>query len=500
MRDGSRRLFTWSSTPLVDPAGQVEHIVCAGLDVTELKAKADALRRERDFGHTVTDTTPSLLFVLDDQGCIRQGGLNRAAEELVGRIEDEVVGERFVDLVVPANEREEMAGLLARVTEDAPLEREGAWLGADGGERWIAWSCRPLQGERPLFLVCGNDLTERRRAEFEVQLGRDMLDTVAASTPSFLIVLDDDGRFAVPEPLNPAVQRALGYTDDGVQNRDFVELFVAPEDAPVARGLIAGAVPGASAVATDSTWITSGGERVLVAWSVTHLADEGEGGRRWLLVAGTDITERKRHEDELRASRTRLVEAADAERRRLERNLHDGAQQRLVALSVTLRLLEARLGSDAAAMHQLAEIRDELAQALAELRDLARGIHPAVLTDHGLGPALETLAERVAVPVEIRRSVAERLPEQVEVAAYYVVSESLANVQKYARATQVTIEIDRRDGQAVVEVCDDGVGGADASAGSGLRGLADRVEALGGRLEVESEPGRGTTVRALIPR
>ena len=499
MRDGSRRLFKWSATPLVGATGAVEHVVCAGLDVTELKAKADELRRERDFSRTVTATTPSLLFILDEAGRIRRGGLNRAAEELFGGTESEAAGERFVDLVVPPAERDEVDRLILGCSADAPLEREGPWIDADGAERWIAWSCRPMRGRQGLFLVCGNDLTERRRAEFEVQRGREMLDTVGAATPSLLVVLHDDGRFAEFEPLNPATQRTLGYRDDEVVNRDFVELFIAPEDAAVARDMIARATPGTPAVSADSTWVTSGDERLLVAWSVTHLAHRDDGERRWLLVAGTDITERKRHEDELRASRARLVETADAERRRLERNLHDGAQQRLVALSLTLRLLEARLAADPEAAVRLAEIREQLAVALDELRDLARGIHPAVLSDHGLGPALDTLAERVPVPVEIRRSLDERLPEPVEVAAYYVVSESLANVQKYARASQVTIDVGRRDGFAVVAVSDDGVGGADAGGGSGLRGLSDRVEALGGRLEVESAAGSGTTVRALIP-
>ena len=201
----------------------------------------------------------------------------------------------------------------------------------------------------------------------------------------------------------------------------------------------------------------------------------------------------------LRASRARIVEAADAERRRLERNLHDGAQQRLVTLSLSLRLIESRLAGEADAASLLREARDELGQALDELRDLARGIHPAVLSDHGLTAAVDALAARVPLPVDLHRTIGERLPEQVEVAAYYVVSEALANVQKYAEATHVEIGIGREDGRAVVEVRDDGVGGASATGGSGLRGLADRVEALGGRLEIESPAGAGTTVRAVIP-
>ena len=204
--------------------------------------------------------------------------------------------------------------------------------------------------------------------------------------------------------------------------------------------------------------------------------------------------------DDLRASRARLVEAGDSERRRLERNLHDGAQQRLVSLSLAFRLAQSKLDSDPeSAKEILARAGDDLSQALAELRELARGIHPAVLTDRGLTPALEALADRAPMPVEVQSSLERRLPEPVEAAAYYVVSEALANVVKYANALSVTVELARRDGTAVVEIRDDGVGGADPERGSGLRGLADRVEVLDGRLSVESRPGGGTRVRAEIP-
>jgi signal transduction histidine kinase len=204
--------------------------------------------------------------------------------------------------------------------------------------------------------------------------------------------------------------------------------------------------------------------------------------------------------EELTASRARIVQAGDAERRRLERNLHDGAQQRLVALALTLRLAESRLPDDpAAAKALLAQASDDLALGLEELRELARGIHPAILTDRGLAPALEALADRAAVPVRVEGLPDERLPEPIEAAAFYVVAESLTNVAKYASATEARVGVSRDNGLVVVEVSDDGVGGADASKGSGLRGLADRVEALGGRLAVASEAGRGTTVRAELP-
>ena len=203
--------------------------------------------------------------------------------------------------------------------------------------------------------------------------------------------------------------------------------------------------------------------------------------------------------EELRASRARLVEAGDAERRRLERDLHDGAQSRLVALALLLRGARARAeaGSDLAAM--LDRATAELQAGLDELRELARGIHPAVLTDRGLEPALQSLVARAPVPVSVEAPAEERLPGPVESAAYFVVSEALANVAKYARATHAEVAVRRDNGRVTVEITDDGVGGADAARGSGLHGLADRVAALDGTLSLDSPAGRGTRVRAEIP-
>jgi PAS domain S-box-containing protein len=203
--------------------------------------------------------------------------------------------------------------------------------------------------------------------------------------------------------------------------------------------------------------------------------------------------------DELAASRMRIVEASDAERRRLERNLHDGAQQRLVATSLAVRLAARRVTGDPAVRAMLDGAGDELARALEELRELARGLHPAVLTDHGLRAAIEAVADRAPVPVAVDVPLDERLPETVEAAAYFVVCEALTNVAKYAHASEARVRVGHDNGAAQVEVVDDGVGGADASGGSGLRGLADRVEALGGRLMVTSPVGEGTTVRAQLP-
>jgi signal transduction histidine kinase len=232
------------------------------------------------------------------------------------------------------------------------------------------------------------------------------------------------------------------------------------------------------------------------------------------MVAYTDITERKAQDaevrrlnaelharlEELAASRARIVTAGDVERRRLERNLHDGAQQRLVTLSLSLRTALAKLDSDpAAARVVLTDAGEELAVALEELRELAHGLHPAILSDRGLRAAVEGLLSRVPVPVEIAEIGDERLPEPVEAAAYYLIAEALTNVTKYARASKVRVRVATGGEFVVVEVSDDGVGGADTSTGSGLRGLADRVETLGGKLEVVSPTGAGTSLRAEMP-
>jgi signal transduction histidine kinase len=202
--------------------------------------------------------------------------------------------------------------------------------------------------------------------------------------------------------------------------------------------------------------------------------------------------------EDLRISRARIVEAADAARRRLERDLHDGAQQQLVSLALDLRLLRARLkGTDAVPM--IEEISEKLAVALGELRELARGIHPAILSDRGLGPAVQGLADRVPLPVEVDVELSERPAPPIEAAAYFVTAEALTNVARYAKAHEARVEIRRHGDDVVVTVADDGIGGADIERGTGLRGLQDRLAALDGTLEIESPQGGGTCLRATIP-
>jgi signal transduction histidine kinase len=203
--------------------------------------------------------------------------------------------------------------------------------------------------------------------------------------------------------------------------------------------------------------------------------------------------------DELRGTRARVIEAADTERRRIERDLHDGAQQRLVTLAISLTMLENRLADDPETRALAAEAKREASTSLQELRELARGIHPAALSSHGLAVALESLAADAPVPVGLDVELPERLPPSAEVAAYFLICEALANTAKHAHAKRAKVAVHRERGSVVVEVDDDGVGGADTAGGSGLRGLADRVEALDGSLQVSSPAGEGTHLRATIP-
>lgn len=239
----------------------------------------------------------------------------------------------------------------------------------------------------------------------------------------------------------------------------------------------------------------------------THLGEERDfevrvapAGADEVVAVVRDVTELRQALRDVTESRSRIVAAADAERRRIERNLHDGAQQRLVTVALHLHLVQRRLEHEPAAVPQLVEsAQTELTLALEEIRELVRGLHPRLLGDRGLGPALAGLAERAVLPVEIAETPEERLPPAVEAAAYYIVAEALANAAKHSQANQVTVRVSTGEGWTVVEVVDDGVGGADPDAGSGLRGLSDRVAALGGELALSSDPGKGTGLRAELP-
>jgi signal transduction histidine kinase len=256
----------------------------------------------------------------------------------------------------------------------------------------------------------------------------------------------------------------------------------------------------------SSTLVERDGQPIAILIHDPALEHNGELVRSVCAAAGLTLENERLQAElharlvELQASRARLVEAADAERRRIERDLHDGTQQRLVSIAMSLGLLESKLPERADEARPLVhETRESLAVALQELRELTHGIRPPLLVERGLAPALEELCRRAALPTRVEHSVAERLPDQVESAVYFFVSEALANGAKHSHASQMSVSVTRTGGRLTVTVTDDGIGGATEAGGSGLRGLADRVEALGGRFMVSSPPGRGTKLNGELP-
>ena len=465
------------------------------LDNERLQGK---LRAQYEFLQTIVDAAPSLLVAVDREG--RISNLNGAAKSASGFADEEDARWRhFWDVFVAPEEREEARHRFEDAAPDhASAAFEHTFVNRRGEELTIAWSTAPLADEHGTVTTVvygGLDITERRRREQELEVERDFAGTVANTIPIFLVGVWDDASVNGYGP-NPAFEHNLGWSREDTIGRSLLD-FVHPEDRYLAGMAIASAANGVPSERRESRWLHKDGSTRIVSWSAREIL--GMEGRTVVLVSGADVTERYRQAEELRASRARIVQAGDAERRRLERNLHDGAQQRLVALSLSLRLAQAKIGSDPAASEQVLEAsRAELAAALDELRELARGIHPAVLTDRGLPAALEALAARTPVPVEIE-SPEERLPAPVEAAAYYVIAEALANVAKYARATEVLVRVSREEECVRVLVEDDGVGGAEPTRGTGLRGLADRVAALEGELAVDSPPGEGTRITVEIP-
>jgi signal transduction histidine kinase len=302
-----------------------------------------------------------------------------------------------------------------------------------------------------------------------------------------------------PGELQDALRRALGDPTLEVrywisETNRYVDEHGAPSQLPVGPG-------------RSVTLVERDGERVAAMVHDSVLDEEEPELLRAVAAAAALALDNERLEaelrctiEDLRSSGARLLEVGFTERRRLERNLHDGAQQRLVSLALNMRMARSRLRDDPDGAERLLDSAGgELQAALEELRELARGIHPAVLSDRGLDAALESLAARAPLPVDLDHQLGERLPGPVELAAYFVVAEALTNVVKYASASRATVRAERDNGSLTVEISDDGVGGAHAEEGSGLRGLADRLSVLDGRLEVESEPGHGTIVRARIP-
>ena len=494
-RRGEEMVIVWSTAPLLDEAGNVRNIICGGLDVTERKQHEIELDRERDFLSKVTDITPSLMVVVDDEAKIVEDAVNDSFVEVMGWSDEEMRGRSFGELFHEEDRYFAAIGVASAFNGVDPQLRLSRWITHDGGERIMEWTATPIVDifGRERVLVCGDDVTEREMREHDLRASEERLRATIEASPVAVVEVNLEDQVVM---WNPAAERMFGWSEDemiggplrhipdGERGR-LDELMVRVRAGEVYTGV-------------EGKRLCKDGHLIDVEISAAPIRDASDTVISHLALFA-DISDRKRQEEELRASRARIVKAGDEARRRLERNLHDGAQQRLVALSLSLRLAQTKVGSDPPAAEAVLEsAREELAAALDELRELARGIHPAILTDRGLAAALEALAARLPIPVEIDTPAVE-LPQAVEAAAYYVIAEALANVIKYARASVVEVRVSCDETSARVEVADDGIGGADATHGSGLRGLSDRVAALEGTLTVDSPPEQGTRIVAEIP-
>jgi PAS domain S-box-containing protein len=506
---------------------------------------------DEPFARILTEATQSLICVLDRDGRILL--FNDACERATGFTRAEALGRDARDVVIPPEERDAFGEFLAHVWRTgAPSPQVGHWLTKAGGRRLIAWSNKPLAGPdgAPRSLVTsGIDLTDRaplaadeRALEGDTEAKLVEVSRLAAEQKALRRVATLVASEVSPERVFMAVSEecarvlqvnasaVLRYEADGRArsvgrfNRDSIDVFAVGAAIAVERHAAIGQVRRTGAPARVDDWGGRRGETaemiflsgyrstaaapIVVAgvlWGAVAIASEdplpAEAESRlagFCDLASLAVASAQARAD-LIASRARLVRAGDEQRRRLERNLHDGAQQRLVSLALMLRVAQTRVLADPEATATLLEdAARELDTGLEELREIARGLHPAILSEHGLRYALEALAERLPVAVTLDVP-AERLPEDIEATAYYIVSEALTNVVRHAGAEAATVAV-RRDGALLrCRVSDDGRGGADPARGTGILGLRDRAEAAGGTLTVLSPSGRGTTVTAALP-
>ncbi|MBK3566102.1 PAS domain S-box protein [Streptomyces sp. MBT62] len=429
--------------------------------------------------------------------------VNPAFERTLGHSAEALLGRPWLEFVHP-EDRAHTRAALERLASGVELgEFENRFLRDDGTERWLQWSARPVTGEG-LIYAAARDVTESRRAAREQTALRRVATLVARGVPPhevFSEVADQVGKV-----LSSGSAAVLRYGADGTAtvlgsaHGPDAAADTAATAAAVARTerpARVGRSVGAPIVVDDRLWgavvATAAGPEPLPLGTESRLADFTE------LVATALANADSR--DQLTASRARVVAAGDASRRRIERDLHDGVQQRIVSLQLDLRTAQSMLDEQPEELaEQLDHIAKGLDDAFTDLLQVARGIHPAILSKGGLGPALRALARRSAVPVELDlRLPPGRLPEQTEVAVYYVTSESFTNAAKHARASFLQVTARAEDDVLEVTIADDGVGGADPGHGSGLIGLVDRVEAIGGKLRVDSPPGEGTTLTVRLP-
>jgi PAS domain S-box-containing protein len=495
---------------------------------------ADAARPREDLERFFA-LSGDLLCVADFRGFFTR--VNPAFERVLGYTSDELLGEPFMSFVHPDDHRATAAEYESVIGGAEALAFENRWRCRDGSYRWLQWSSITDRDVGLIYAVA-RDVTDAKQSEAEL---RSLLAEQAALRRVATLVAGEGEHAEVVAAVAEEVGKLLAAEAAGVVRYEpggratvvgtWSQSGVPPlpvgAEMELEAGLAVGQVYGTGkpgrgtgfegAEGSLAERLNELGYRSSLAapihvegslWGALAVADVreeplAEGSERRLARFAELVAQALANADareQLAASRARLVEASDAERRRLERDLHDGAQQRLQALSLKIRLAQARLAEDPDEAEGLLDTAmDELSAAHAELRELARGIHPAAVSERGLAAALQGVIQRAPLPVELAAVPDERLPQSIEVAAYYVVSEALVNVARYAEASSATVAVSRSGDRAIVEVADDGIGGADIARGSGLRGLADRIGALGGELVVDSPRGAGTTVRAAIP-
>jgi PAS domain S-box-containing protein len=451
----------------------------------------------------IFDLSPDLLCVAGLDGCLQR--VNPAFERTLGYAAAELLSRPLLELV-HRDDRARTAEVIAGLPETPDVaEFENRCVRADGAVRWLQWNARAMP-ERGLMYAAARDVTETRMLSQEQAALRRVATLVAQGHDAF--ELFDAVAGEVGGLLSADATRLLRYRQDGttavVGSYGVADAELGADSynpgglwRRIAKGgLGAGAAAAAPIVVSGRPW-----GAIVAAWKQPEMAGgetEIRIGQFTELVA-TAVANAESGA-ELAASRRRIVAAADEARRRIERDLHDGAQQSLVTTVLALGLARKELGDANRPVTELVE--EALANAqrgIEEMRELARGIHPRNLSSGGLRPALKTLARRSPIPVTVGMQNDARLPENVEVTAYYVASEALTNAVKHANASVVRMTVEVDDRWFVLTVRDDGVGGAVSSRGSGLIGLHDRVEALGGVLEVHSEQGAGTVLTAQIP-
>ncbi|HKP88395.1 MAG TPA: PAS domain S-box protein [Thermoleophilaceae bacterium] len=510
-RDGTKFPVSYWSAAIDMPRGR--GAVVAFTDIEERRQVEQALR-ERD---AVLASIEQPVYVVDDEGVIQYA--NSAAVRALGYDDaSELIGNEghwLVHYKRPDGSRypiEECPLARARETGEALRVDEDWWVRQDGSMIRIAYSAVPIQTRAGFGLALAfTDVTERKRAEEALRSSEEHLREILKGAHEAFVSMDSTGRIRA---WNPAAEEAFGWTEPDAIGRTLADTIIparyrAEHRRGLARFLATGQGPFLSS-RIEIEALHRDGHEFPVELSISPVqAGNGHVFNAFL----HDVSERRAAElnardrevadartAEVRAAQRRMIEAADAARREVARDLHDGAQQQFVNVVINLQRAQQKWTSEPDAARELLDTATQHAKyGINELRELAAGIHPSLLTTRGLLAAIEALADGMSIPVEPLEVPEERFPPAIEASVYFLVSEALTNTVKHARATRAGVRITAA-GQVTVEVSDDGVGGAEAQpAGQGLVGLADRVAALDGTFTIRSEPSSGTTLRAQIP-